>query len=38
VELPFASLDRLALQSKLHEIGALEGATHRAKSPAPAAE
>jgi protein-tyrosine-phosphatase len=32
VELPFASLDRLALQSKLHEIGAMEGATPRAQS------
>jgi protein-tyrosine-phosphatase len=32
VELPFASLDRLALQSKLRQIGAMEGATPRAKS------
>jgi arsenate reductase len=32
VELPFASLDRLALQGRLHEIGALEGATPRARS------
>jgi protein-tyrosine-phosphatase len=38
VELPFASLDRLALQGKLHEIGAMEGATRRAKSTPAVAE
>jgi arsenate reductase len=38
VALPFESLDQLALQSKLHEIGSIEGATQRAKSTAPAGE
>jgi len=38
VALPFASLDRLALQSKLHEIGAMEGASQRVKATATAAK
>jgi protein-tyrosine-phosphatase len=36
--LPFASLDRLALERKVREIGEMEGATRRARSAAPAAE
>jgi protein-tyrosine-phosphatase len=31
VNLPIASLDRIRLQAKLHEIGTMEGATGRAK-------
>lgn len=41
VNLPIASLDRIRLQAKLHEIGAMEGASARASaasSPADAAE
>ena len=32
VNLPIASLDKLRLQARLHEIGALEGATSRAQT------
>jgi arsenate reductase len=38
VSLPIASLDRLALQGKLHEIGAMEGASIKARIPRDAAE
>jgi ArsR family transcriptional regulator, arsenate/arsenite/antimonite-responsive transcriptional repressor / arsenate reductase (thioredoxin) len=38
VSLPIGSLDRLALQGKLHEIGAMEGATGKARIPRDAAE
>jgi protein-tyrosine-phosphatase len=41
VNLPIVSLDKILLQSKLHEIGAMEGATGHARSassPADAAE
>ncbi len=32
IALPFSTLDRLVLQSKLHEIGRMEGATDKARS------
>jgi arsenate reductase len=35
VNLPIASLDRIRLQAKLHEIGAMEGATGHAQTAAP---
>jgi ArsR family transcriptional regulator, arsenate/arsenite/antimonite-responsive transcriptional repressor / arsenate reductase (thioredoxin) len=38
VSLPIASLDRLSLQGKLHEIGAMEGASGKARIPRDAAE
>jgi arsenate reductase len=38
VSLPIASLDRLALEGKLHEIGAMEGASIKARIPRDAAE
>jgi ArsR family transcriptional regulator, arsenate/arsenite/antimonite-responsive transcriptional repressor / arsenate reductase (thioredoxin) len=38
VALPIASLDRLSLQGKLHKIGAMEGATGKARIPRDAAE
>jgi arsenate reductase len=38
VNLPIASLDRLNLQSKLHEIGAMEGASAKVRASRDAAE
>jgi ArsR family transcriptional regulator, arsenate/arsenite/antimonite-responsive transcriptional repressor / arsenate reductase (thioredoxin) len=38
VSLPIATLDRLTLQGKLHEIGAMEGASGKARIPRTAAE
>jgi protein-tyrosine-phosphatase len=38
VSLPIASLDRMSLQTKLREIGAMEGASRRARPSADAAE
>jgi hypothetical protein len=38
VNLPIASLDRLSLQSKLHEIGALDGASAKVRASRDAAE
>ena len=38
ISLPVDSLDRLALQGRLHEIGAMEGATGKACIPRTAAE
>ena len=34
INLPFAALDKIRLQAKLHEIGAMDGATGRAKTAA----
>lgn len=38
LSLPVAALDRLTLQGKLHEIGAMEGASGKARIPRDAAE